>query len=70
FENVEIVSRIFEKLGKSARKSDVATLVERLERGENASLAGLLACEVGTGEGESRRARRWRLTPEPPRKNS
>lgn len=68
FENVEIVSRIFDRLGKSARKSDIATLVERLEGGENASLAGLLAQQQSNPDGEGRNARRWTFTPEPPRK--
>ncbi len=43
FENIEIVLRILERMGAKARRSDVAMMVSRLERGKNASLGGVLA---------------------------
>ncbi len=60
FENTEIVARILERLGAKARKSDVATMVSRLERGENASLGGVLA-SVRKSDGQ------WYFAAEPAR---
>lgn len=61
FEAVELVLRIFARLGRAATRAEVATLVARLRKGENASLGGVLAKAVG-GE--------WVFTPEPPRRGN
>lgn len=45
FEACELARRIIESLGGVARRSEVAALVARLRRGENASLGGVLARE-------------------------
>lgn len=58
FEAGEIALRIIGALGGAPQRSDVAALVARLRRGENASLAGVLARVRGMA---------WVFEPEPPR---
>lgn len=59
FEAVEIADRIIADFGGSVSRSDIAALVARLRRGENASLGGVLVRVV---EGD------WVFAPEPLRK--
>ena len=59
FEAAEIARRIILALGREAPRSEVAALVARLRRGENASLAGVLARVVGE---------EWRFEREPLRR--
>lgn len=59
FEAGEIASRIVGAMGGVARRGDVAALVARLRRGENASLGGVLARVAGD---------EWHFGREPPRK--
>lgn len=61
FAAVELCARILADLGATASRSEIAGLVERLRRGENASLAGVLACV----ERES-----WIFAAEPPRRTA
>lgn len=58
FEACEIARRIIASFGGTARRSDIAAMVARLRRGENASLGGVLA-QVRNGE--------WQFGLEPPR---
>ena len=58
FEAGEIALRIIGALGGAPLRSEVAALVARLRRGENASLAGVLAQASGTA---------WAFEVEPPR---
>lgn len=58
FEATELAGRIIARLGGVVSRSEVATLVARLRRGENASLGGVLA---KAREGE------WLFVAEPPR---
>nr|WP_268893594.1 tRNA lysidine(34) synthetase TilS [Pontixanthobacter luteolus] len=60
---LRVVSRIIEELGgdlpgSGPRGSGIARLLDRLEAGEQANLAGVLASTVGDA---------WRFEPEPPR---
>lgn len=56
---LRIIARIIEELGGTARGGEVATMLERLERDEQASLGGVLA---------SRLRNMWYFRPEPPRR--
>ena len=67
FENTEMVLDIFTAMGASPRRSEIATLVDRLTIGEKSNLAGILATPVGRRGGSS--DREWHFTPEPPRKS-
>lgn len=58
FAAVELVRQIIQRLGGDVDRNYSAGVVERLRRGENASLAGVLVRAVG-GE--------WVFAPEPPR---
>ena len=60
FEAGELALRIILALGGEARRGEVAALVARLRRGENASLGGVLARVAGL---------EWRFALEPPRKS-
>ena len=59
FEAVEIARRIIAEFGGNVSRSDIAALVTRLRRGENASLGGVLVRVV---EGD------WVFAPEPARR--
>lgn len=61
FEATEIARRIILELGGDPPRSEAATLVARMRRGENASLGGVLASPRPDG--------RWRFVPEPSRRN-
>lgn len=61
FEAVEVVWRIFLAAGRDARRGDVAKLVARLRKGQNASLGGLIA--------QPDREEKWRFSPEPARQS-
>lgn len=58
FEALELAGRIIARFGGTAARGDLAALVARLRRGENASLGGVLARVRGA---------EWVFTPEPPR---
>ncbi|HEU4820770.1 MAG TPA: tRNA lysidine(34) synthetase TilS [Qipengyuania sp.] len=58
FAAIELCASILAKLDVAARRSEVAALVARLRRGENASLGGVLTRVVGD---------EWVFAPEPPR---
>ena len=60
FEAGEIARRIVMSLGDDASRAEAAALVERLRRGENASLGGVLARAAGGA---------WLFGPEPPRRS-
>ena len=65
---IETVCRIVEALGGRVTRSEAGRAADRLWRGENASLGGVLAI-AGTEpmEGTSLHWRVWRFSPEPPR---
>lgn len=58
---LEVVRRIFAEMGYAPARSEIARLVARLNAGENASLAGVLAVPSSGGEC-------WTFRPEPPRR--
>lgn len=60
YEAVELCARIIADFGGAAARSDVAGLVARLRKGENASLAGVLARVVDGN---------WMFAAEPPRRS-
>lgn len=60
FETIELVGRILGELGAQPSRQEIAAMVGRLERGENASLGGVLARAT---------ASEWVFAPEPPRKD-
>lgn len=65
---VETVMRIVSELGGLVSRSEAARAADRLWRGENASLGGVLGV-AGTGqlEGTPLTVRIWHFSPEPPR---
>ncbi|MGB3473094.1 MAG: tRNA lysidine(34) synthetase TilS, partial [Erythrobacter sp.] len=66
---IETVSRIVRELGGMVTRGDAGRAADRLWRGENASLGGVLA--VPTVEHVAKvgvELRVWRFTPEPPRR--
>lgn len=66
---VEVVSAIIARMGGTARRSEVARLVERLNGGRAGSLAGVLAQPVTEQpEGASVPVQKWLFSPEPPRR--
>ena len=67
FENGEIVMHILQAMGNYTARSDVARVVERLWRGENASLGGTLGVPGVERNGEGVDGRIWVFRPEPPR---
>lgn len=60
FETIELIRRIFAALNAEPSRQDIAALADRLARGENASLAGVLARVEDGG---------WLFAPEPPRRS-
>lgn len=65
---VETVQRIVGELGGRVSRSEAGTAADRLWRGENASLGGVLArAEVELVAKVGVEMRVWRFTPEPPR---
>lgn len=66
--SIETIGRIITELGGAASRSEAARAFDRLWRGENASLAGVLAVpgtEQIKGAGVTMRV--WRFSKEPPR---
>lgn len=62
---VEVLRRIISELGGEVIRSEAGRAADRLSRGENASLGGVLAvCET------RKDAHVWRFSPEPPRNQS
>ena len=58
---VELAARVLEAMDAPASRTMIAAAIERLEKGENASLSGVLITPAGA------RAGGWRFRPEPPR---
>lgn len=61
FAATELVHRVIAMLAGDARRSEIAAVVARLRRGENASLGGVLAQVEGGA---------WVFAPEPPRRSA
>ncbi len=68
FENIEVVSRIIERMGGETSRSDVGLMVDRLANQQNASLSGILARPGVDKDGLGHDGWRWDFAPEPPRK--
>lgn len=64
---IEVVSAIIARLGGSARRSEVARLIERLKTGRPGNLAGVAARPTTDQAGEVA-IQKWVFTPEPPRR--
>jgi len=65
---VETVSRIVAELGGRVSRSEAAVAADRLWRGENASLGGVLGrCDIEKVAKVGVEIRVWRFAPEPPR---
>jgi len=65
---VENVHWIVERLGGSAQRSQIATMIERLRNKQNASLGGVLARSIMFEITPNTSSAAWRFEPEPPRK--
>jgi tRNA(Ile)-lysidine synthase len=64
---IEVVSAILGRMGGSARRSEVARLIERLKAGRAGNLAGVAARSM-TDRSEDVAIRKWIFMPEPPRR--
>jgi tRNA(Ile)-lysidine synthase len=65
---IETILRIIAELGGRASRAEAARAWDRLWRGQNASLAGVLAVpRIEPGENIDAPMRVWRFRPEPPR---
>jgi tRNA(Ile)-lysidine synthase len=65
---VETVCRIVAALGGQVSRSEAGRAADRLWRGDNASLGGVLAtCAYEKLEGSPLTVRVWHFAPEPPR---
>ena len=69
YENREIVMHILQRMGNHTIRSDIARMVERLWRGENASLGDVLGCPGSEPEGSGADGRVWVFRREPPRRS-
>ncbi|WP_241765871.1 tRNA lysidine(34) synthetase TilS [Erythrobacter longus] len=66
---IETVVRIVSELGGRVSRSEAGTAVDRLWRGENASLGGVLGrCDIEKVAKVGVEMRVWRFVPEPPRR--
>lgn len=66
---IETVRRIVGELGGRVSRSEAGTAADRLWRGENASLGGVLArCDIEKVAKVGVEMRVWRFSPEPPRR--
>ncbi|MEP0391960.1 MAG: tRNA lysidine(34) synthetase TilS [Erythrobacter sp.] len=66
---IETVQRIVAQLGGRVSRGEAGTAADRLWRGENASLGGVLGrCDVEKVEKVGVEMRVWRFVPEPPRR--
>ncbi|MXO89391.1 tRNA lysidine(34) synthetase TilS [Pontixanthobacter aquaemixtae] len=65
---IENVRWIIGQLGGDASRSDIAAMIERLKRKQNASLAGVLGRVVMHPTGANSSTEAWKFEPEPPRK--
>jgi len=68
YENGELVLHILQAMGNYTPRSDVARVVERLSRGENASLGGALGTARVDPNGPDGERPVWEFRPEPPRR--
>ena len=67
--SIEVIGRIFAELGAEATRAEIDRLHARLVRGENASLAGVLAApNVRFDEQECQEKEVWTFRNEPPRR--
>lgn len=64
---IEVVAAILTRMGGSARRSEVARLVERLKGGRAGNLAGVVARPTTDRAGDVA-IQKWIFTPEPPRR--
>jgi len=64
---IEVVTAIIGRLGGSARRSEVARLIERLKAGRAGNLAGV-AARPTTDRVEDLAIQKWVFNPEPPRR--
>jgi tRNA(Ile)-lysidine synthase len=62
---LEVVRRILADMGARPPRAEISRLAARLDAGENASLAGVLAVPSSENGGA-----RWTFRPEPPRRSS
>jgi tRNA(Ile)-lysidine synthase len=69
YANREIVMHILQQMGNYTPRSDVARMVERLWRGENASLGGALGCPGVEPAGKGADGRVWEFRREPQRRS-
>jgi tRNA(Ile)-lysidine synthase len=68
FIEVEVVMTIISRMGRTAARSDVARLVQRLHRGQTGNLAGILVRPMKEQfDGEPDPIAKWVFTPEPVR---
>jgi tRNA(Ile)-lysidine synthase len=66
---IETISRIIRELGGHCTRAEAARAFDRLWRGENASLGGVLAVPgIERMKGVGVQLRCWRFAPEPPRR--
>jgi tRNA(Ile)-lysidine synthase len=66
---IEVVTAIIARIGGTARRSEVARLVERLNGGRPGNLAGVLAQPMTEDRaGEHGAVQKWLFMPEPPRR--
>lgn len=64
---IEVVAAILSRMGGSARRSEVARLIERLKDGRAGNLAGV-AARPTTDQSGGVTIQKWTFTPEPPRR--
>ena len=64
---IEVVTAILSRMGGSARRSEVARLIERLKEGRPGNLAGVAARPITDQAGDVA-IQKWIFTPEPPRR--
>jgi tRNA(Ile)-lysidine synthase len=64
---IEVVSAILGRMGGSARRSEVARLIERLKAGRAGNLAGV-AARPTTAQAGDVTVQKWTFAPEPPRR--
>ena len=73
FIEIEVIGKVFGKLGRDVSRTDLATLRDRLSNGENASLAGILVTpdvgEFREPDGTPVQLPYWHFRLEPPRRS-
>ena len=69
YRNGEMVMHIIQQMGSRTSRSEVACMVDRLWRGENASLGGVLGAPAFEPDAAGVDGRVWVFSPEPPRRS-